>query len=171
MGKGKGARKNTIMKAFGSGYLTLDNFSNTQKNTETPIKKITDQTLQQIAYVHTDIQAYDLDFYAPLFGRIFIKKLKDQNSKDDIQLFFTEFVNAKNVIITVKNIDNDVIDEKSFVVLEFEDGHTRKIHARFLWAILPPDIKHPYIQKYQDPFQRLAFLLDDLGKEVESEEY
>ena len=159
------------MKVFGSWHLTLDNFSNTPKNTEVPVKKITDQTSQQIAYVHAEIPVYDLDFYAPMFWRVLVKELRNKNSKEDVQLFFTEFADAKNVIITVKDIDKDVVDEKSFVVLEFEDWHTRTLHARFFWAILSPDIKRPYVQKYQDPFQRLAFLIDDLGKEVESEEY
>jgi hypothetical protein len=45
------------------------------------------------------------------------------------------------------------------------------LHARFLWAILPPSIKNIYIKSYNDPFNRLSNLFDDLGKKVESETY
>jgi hypothetical protein len=67
------------------------------------------------------------------------------------------------VLITVKDTDFPAIDEKSFVILEFPH-YTRKIHARFFWAILPKDVKDPYMKNNNDHYKRLTDLLSDVHK-------
>ena len=161
-----------MKRKFGTWYLVLTNISNIEKDDiDTRIKKNSENISDQLASVHRTPLSYAMDFYSPSFWHIFVKELKNKNSALDIQLFFEDFERAYDVLLTVKNIDEDIIDEKSFIILELEDWSTRKLHARFFWAILPPHIKNPYIQEYTGSFQRLANLLADQNKIVQSQEY
>ena len=161
-----------MKRTFGTWYLILTDISDMGKDdVDTGVKKNTEYTSEQIANVHRSPSSYAMDFYSPSFWHILIKELKNKDSAVAIQLFFEDFERAYDVLLTVKNIDEDSIDEKSFIVLELEDWSTRQIHARFFRAILPPHIKYPYMKKYTDPFERLANLLADQNKTVHSEEY
>lgn len=161
-----------MKRTFGTWYLILTDISDMGKDDiDAGIKKNAEHTSDQISAVYTSPLSPAMDFYSPSFWHIFIKELKNKGSKSDIQLFFEDFERAYDVTLTVKNIDENSIDEKSFIVLELEDWSTRQIHARFFRAILPPHIKYPYMKKYTDPFERLANLLADQNKTVHSEEY
>ena len=166
MAKSKWQINHSIKTKFWPGYLHIPNNSDIAKN----IKKVTDETSKHIASAHISIEAYALDFHSKTFWDIRVKEVNARTNIKDIQLFFEEFENINVVLITMKDTDFPAIDEKSFIVLEFPK-HTRKIHARFFWAILPKKIKDPYMTKYTDHYERLTDLLSDFHKLIDIDDY
>jgi hypothetical protein len=70
-----------------------------------------------------------------------------------------------HIMITRDDVEDPRIDEKTFLILEFPN-YTRKISARFFWALLPKHITAPYVKKYYDHYQRLSEMLYDFKKWV-----
>jgi len=166
---GKWQTNNNFKRKFWPGYLVLHNSPEVKKSSEN-IKKITNQASAQIAVAHTSLPKYALDFHSPTFWNIRVQELHRHTNEKDIRLFFEDFEKVDDVILTVKDADNPCIDEKSFLILEVWN-YTRKIHARFFWAILPREIKEPYVNTYQDHLERMTQIFSDVNKWFFAEDY
>ncbi len=111
--------------------------------------------------------AYALDFYTQSFGYIRIKELKVKISPKDIELFFLDFDEAKDVILTVRDIDDPFIEYNSLIKLELEgkeDEEPRTLPARVFWAFLSWDIKAPCAKEHTNEYDRLKHLIVKVAK-------
>lgn len=108
-----------------------------------------------------------MDFVSLSFGRILVKDLAKGVNANLVQLFFKDFEEVDDVVITVNDIDQPVIDEKTRMVLEFEN-YQRNISARLFRALLPTTTKTPFMQ-YPSYYERLMKLLFAAGKGIELE--
>lgn len=139
-----------------------------KKNTGEKVIEITHDTSHHVA--HTMVSHYDLDFESKSFWHICIKELKNKTNIKDIQLFFEEFDQVSEIVITVKDVERPWLGDKNFLILEL-GTHERKMYARLFWALLPREKKNFYEKKYADHYERLQHLLFDAKKEIILEEY
>ncbi len=61
---------------------------------------------------------YDVDFSSKIFGQIRMRKLLNSTPPEYIKKFFKDFDHIKNIVITVKDVENPSLDKKSLIVLE-----------------------------------------------------
>ncbi|MFA7717822.1 MAG: hypothetical protein WC875_03855 [Candidatus Absconditabacterales bacterium] len=175
-----------------NNFLKLNNGVNLTKLADDAkqyglIKDITSDAAHQLVYSTSIFPKYDLNFHSKSFGHICIKKLLNKINPKQIQLFFEEFEQIKDVVMTVNDPDDPCfdtmkdsdfiiktedsdIDKQTFLILEFKN-HKRMLPARFFWAILSKETKDFYIKKYHNQYQRLIQLLLDVDKEIILEEY
>lgn len=105
-----------------------------------------------------------------------MKKLLNPTPPEYIKNFFRHFDHMKNVVVTVKDVENPSLDKKSLIVLEF-GNFKRQLTASLFRALLPKEIKDVYEKKYDNDaknshYKRLEdLLLYGADKELELEEY
>ena len=160
------------MKTYLSGNLLPASRSDSAKNSPSnKINNITNNTSKEIISIDDINEPYHLDFYTNDFWFIRIKYLAKNYSAQYIQDFFKIFEQVEDVIITVKDINNPIIDKYSCIVLEPSRKYTKKINAHLFRAILSKDTKNPYVKKYDNPYERLKEIIFDANKEIILEEY
>jgi hypothetical protein len=119
---------------------------------------------------------YDVDFSSKIFGQIRMRKLLNSTPLEYIKNFFKAFDQKKDVVITVKDVENPSLDKKSLIVLEFGD-FKRQLTVSLFRALIPKEIKEIYEQKYDkdcenNHYKRLeSLLLYRADKEIEVEEH
>ncbi len=122
--------------------------------------------------LHQKDSAFALDFHTQSFWRIRIRELRINANPKDIESFFMDFDNAKDVILTVKDVDNPIITFNSWIKLELENKEKpQMLPVRVFWAFLPKEVKAPYLNAYNNEYERLIQLISDVtqkGIELES---